>query len=171
MFWSLMDNVVVVSAKIPKEIYEEILLRIPHGERSGFIREAIIEKLRKVPAPNKILELEKKIGRLELDLSEIKKYLVELEILTYEKGKINPHTFCMDKLDHEIVDYLLHYKGATTTEIANFIHTNRWLILSRLRKIVKSSEKQLGKPIVEYCAGERSGKKKAWWMSKKFIEL
>lgn len=165
-----MGKVVVVSAKIPEEVYRELVLRVPDGERSSFIRDAIMEKLQTVPRPDKIFELEHKISRLEKDISEIKKYLTELEVLTYEQGTINPHTFCIDEIDHKIVDYLIHYKGATTPELADFLKTNRWLILNRLRKIQKLSKKQLGKPIVEYCSGERSGKRKAWWISEELIE-
>lgn len=166
----IMGKVAVVSAKIPDEVYRELVLRVPDGERSSFIRDAIMEKLQTVPRPDKIFELEQKISRLEKDLSEIKKYLAELEVLTYERGKINPHTFCIDEIDHKIVDYLIHYKGATTPELADFLKTNRWLILNRLRKIQRLSKKQLGKPIVEYCSGERSGKRKAWWISEELIE-
>jgi len=165
-----MDKPAVVSAKIPKELYKELVLRVPEGERSSFIRDAILEKLQKVPRPDKIFELEQKISNLEADLSEIKKYLVELEVLTYERGKVNPHAFCIDDIDHKIVNHLLHYRGATTSELADSIGANRWLILNRLRKIQKRSKKQLGKPIVEYYAGERSGKRKAWWMSEEIVE-
>ena len=167
---NIMGKVAVVSAKIPEEVYRELVLRVRDGERSSFIRDAIMEKLQTVPRPDKIFELEQKISRLEKDVSEIKKSLAELEILTYERGKINPHTFCIDDIDHKIVDYLIHYKGATTPELADFLKTNRWLILNRLRKIQRLSKKQLGKPIVEYCSGERSGKRKAWWISEELIE-
>ncbi|KPV61916.1 MAG: hypothetical protein AOA66_1588 [Candidatus Bathyarchaeota archaeon BA2] len=166
-----MNKLAVISAKIPDEVYKELALRIPEGERSNFIREAIIEKLEKTPRPDKILELEQKISKLEADLSEIKKYLAELEVLTYEKGKVNPHAFCIDEIDHKIVDYLLNYRGATTTELAEFIKTNRWFVLNRLRKIQRLSKKQLGKSIVEYYAGEKSGKKKAWWIREEFVEV
>ncbi len=165
-----MGKLSVVSAKLPEEVYKELILRVPEGERSNFIRDAIREKLQKVPRPDKIFELEQKISKLESDLSEIKSYLVELEVLTYERGKINPHAFCIDDIDHKIVNYLLHYRGATTSELAESLGTNRWLILNRLRKIKKRSKKQLGKPIVEYCPGEKSGKRKAWWMSEEIVE-
>jgi len=166
-----MNKVAVISAKIPDEVYKEFTLRIPEGERSSFIREAIIEKLEKTPRPNKIFELEQKIGRLEADLSEIKRYLAELELLTYEKGKVNPHAFCIDEIDHKMVDYLLQYGGATTTELADFLKTNRWFVLNRLRKIERSSKKQLGKSIIEYYGGEKSGKRKAWWMREELVEV
>lgn len=165
-----MGKVVVVSAKIPEEIYGELVLRVPEGERSNFIRDAIIEKLQGVPRPDKILELEQKISKLEADLSEIKKYLVDLEVLTYERGKINPHAFCVNEIDYKIMDYLLHYRGATTSELADYLETNRWMILNRLRKIQRFSKKQLGKPIVDYYAGEKSGKRKAWWISEEVTE-
>ncbi len=165
-----MNKLKVISAKIPEEVYQELALRIPEGKRSDFIREAITEKLQKVPRPDKIFELEQKIGNLETDLSAIKKSLAELELLTYEKGKVNPHAFCIDDIDHKALDYLLHYKGATTSELADYLGTNRWLVLNRLRKIRSRSKKQLGKPIVEYYSGEKSGKRKAWWISGELVE-
>jgi len=165
-----MEKLTVVSAKIPEKVYKEFILRVPEGKRSDFIRDAIMEKLQKIPQPDKIFELERKIEDLENDISEIKKSLAELEILTYEKGKINPHAFCIDEIDHKMIDYLLQYKGATTTEIAESTGTNRWMILSRLRKIERRSRKQLGKAIVEYYGGQRSGKKKAWWINQELIE-
>lgn len=160
----------IVSAKIPEEVYKEFVLRVSEGKRSAFIREAIIEKLQTVPRPDKILGIEKRVGKLEVEFSEIKKYLAKLEILTYERGKINPHIFCIDETDHKIIDYLLRYKGATTPELAEHLKTNRWLILNRLRKIQKSSNKQLGKLIVQYNAGEKRGKKKAWWLNEELLE-
>ncbi|KPV65419.1 MAG: hypothetical protein AOA65_0172 [Candidatus Bathyarchaeota archaeon BA1] len=170
--WEIvMDELTVVSVKIPKETFRELALRIPEGERDDFIRDAILEKLQRIPRPDKILELEKKINKLEADLSEIKKYLVELEVLTYERGKVNLHTFCADDVDHKIVDYLLHYKGATTPELAHLLGTNRWLILNRLRRIQRLSKRQLGKSIIEYYPGGRSGKRKAWWVSEELVEI
>ena len=165
-----MERLTVVSAKVPEKVYKELILRVPEGNRSNFIRDAIMEKLQRTPRPDKIFELEQKIEDLEDDISKIKKSLAELEILTYEKGKMNPHAFCIDEIDHKIMDFLLHYKGATTTEIAESTGTNRWMILNRLRKIEKRSIKQLGKAIVEYYGGQRSGKKKAWWINQEIIE-
>ena len=150
----------VVSVKIPEEVYKEMVLRIPEGDRSNFIREAIMDKL---------LELEKRMSKIEQNLGEVRKYLADLELLTYQHGRINPHTFCIDETDHKIIDYLLHYKGATTPELAEYTKTNRWLVLNRLRKMQRNSKKQFGKAIIEYYAGEKSGKKKAWWINEELI--
>ena len=160
----------VVSVKIPEEVYQEMMLRIPEGDRSNFIREAIMEKLQKTPKADKLLELEKRMEKIEQQFGEVRKYLADLELLTYQHGKINPHTFCIDEIDHKIVDYLLHYKGATTPELAEYTKTNRWLVLNRLRKIQRSSKKQFGNAIIEYYAGEKSGKKKAWWINEELIQ-
>lgn len=165
-----MDELTVISAKIPDAVYKELVLRVPNGERSHFIREAIAEKLEKTPRPDKIFELERKISELQDELSTIKKALAELELLTYDKGKINPYAFCIDTMDQKIVDYLLDRRGATTTELAGFLNTNRWFVLNRLRKIERASKKQLGKPIVEYYPGEKAGKRKAWWIIEDLIE-
>jgi hypothetical protein len=164
------NEVRVVSAKIPEEVYQEMLLRIPEGDRSNFIREAIIEKLQKTPRAEKLLELEERMSKIEQDIGEVRRYLADLELLTYQHGRINPHVFCIDETDHRILDYLLHYKGATTPELAEFTKTNRWLVLNRLRKMQRSSRKQLGKAIIEYYAGEKSGKKKAWWINEELIQ-
>ena len=165
-----MERARVVSVKIPEEVYKEMVLRVPEGERSNFIRDAILEKLQKTPRPDKILELEQRMGKMEEAFSEIRKYLANLELLTYERGKTNPYTFCIDETDHKIVDYLIHYKGATTPELAEYMKTNRWLVLNRLRRMQKTSSKQLGKSIIEYNPGEKSGKKKAWWINEELVE-
>jgi Arc/MetJ-type ribon-helix-helix transcriptional regulator len=166
----LVEKLRVISVKIPEEVYKEMLLRVPEGERSNFVRDAIAEKLQKAPKPDKILELEQRLNKMEREFSEIRKYLADLELLTYEQEKTNPHAFCTDETDQKIIDYLIHYKGATTPELAEYLKTNRWLILNRLRKIEKTSKRQLGKSIIEYYAGEKSGKKKAWWINEELIE-
>jgi len=166
-----MEKLRVISVKIPEEVYKEMILRVPEGERSDFIRDSIIEKLQKTPKPDKILELEQRLNKIEEEFSQIRKYLADLELLTYERGKANPHTFCLDETDHKIMDYLMHYKGATTPELAEYLKTNRWLILNRLRRILNTSKKQLGKSIIEYYPGEKSGKKRAWWINEELIEI
>ena len=155
----------VVTTKVPEEVYEELILRIPEGDRSNFIREAISEKLQKTPKPDKLLVFEERINQLESELEQVRKYLADLELLTFEHNKVNPHDFCMDEIDRKIIDYLMHYKGATTTELAEYLKNNRWLILNRLRKIQQVSKKKRGKAVVDYCGGERAGKKKAWWIN------
>jgi len=159
----------VVTVKIPEEVYKEFALRIPEGDRSNFIREAISEKLQKTPKPDKLLALEERINRLESEFGQTRKYLADLELLTFEHSKVNPHSFCIDETDRKIVDYLIHYKGATTPELAEYLKSNRWLILNRLQKIQRISKKQCGKSIIDYCGGERSGKKKAWWINQEVI--
>jgi Arc/MetJ-type ribon-helix-helix transcriptional regulator len=160
----------IVSVKLPEEVYQEMALRIPEGDRSTFIREAINEKLQKTPKADKLLALQERMEKIEQEFGQIKKYLADLEILTFQHGKINPHAYCIDEVDHKIMEYLMHYKSATTPELADYVKTNRWLILNRLRKIQKSSKKQTGKSIIEYYAGERSGKKKAWWIEQELIQ-
>ena len=165
-----MSDVRVVSAKVPEEVYKEMILRIPEGDRSDFIREAIMEKLQKTPKANKLLELETRMTKIEGELGEIRKYLADLELLTFGHQKVNPHSYCIDEVDHKIVDYLMHYKGATTPELAEYMKINRWLVLNRLRKIQKSSRKQYGKAVIDYYAGEKSGKKKAWWINEELTQ-
>lgn len=94
-----------------------------------------------------------------------KKLLTDLEILTYERGKINPHIFCTDDIDRKIIDHLLQSNGITTPELARAIGFDRWTILNRLQRLQERSKKELGKSIVEFYAGEKTGKKRAWWLT------
>jgi Arc/MetJ-type ribon-helix-helix transcriptional regulator len=165
-----LSEVRVVTVKLPEQVYQEMALRVPEGDRSNFIREAIAEKLQRTPKADKLLALEERMGKIEQEFGQVRKYLADLELLTFQHGKINPHSFCIDELDHKIMEYLLHYKSGTTPELAQYANTNRWLILNRLRKIQKNSKKQAGKSIIEYYAGEKSGKKKAWWIDQELIE-
>ena len=165
-----MSDVRIISVKIPEQVYQEMALRVPEGDRSNFIREAISEKLEKTPKADKLLALEDRMDKIEQEVGQIRKYLADLELLTFQHGKINPHSFCIDELDHKIMEYLLHYKSATTPELAEYLKTNRWLVLNRLRRIQKTSKKQVGKSVIEYYGGERSGKKKAWWIDEELIE-
>jgi hypothetical protein len=160
----------IVTVKISEEVYQEMALRIPEGDRSTFIREAIADKLQKTPKADMLLALQERMGRIEEEFGQLKKTLADLEILTFQHGKINPHSFGVDEVDHKIMEYLLHYKSGTTPELAEYVKTNRWLILNRLQRIQKTSKKQLGKSIIEYYAGERSGKKKAWWIDEELIQ-
>jgi len=160
----------IISVKIPEQVYQEMALRVPEGDRSNFIREAIREKLQTTPKADKILALEERMKKIEAEFGQIRKYLADLELLTFQHGKTNPHSFCIDDVDHKIMEYLLNYKSATTPELAEYLKTNRWLILNRLRKMQKVSKKQAGKSVIEYYAGERSGKKKAWWIDEELIQ-
>jgi Arc/MetJ-type ribon-helix-helix transcriptional regulator len=165
-----MSETRIVTVKLHEEVYQEMLLRIPEGDRSTFIREAISEKLQKTPKADKLLALQERMGKIEQEFGQIRKYLSDLEILTFQRGKIDPQTYCIDEVDNKIIEYLMHYKSATTPELADYVKTNRWLILNRLRKIQKNSKKQVGKSIIEYYAGMRSGKKKAWWVDQELIQ-
>ena len=158
-----------ISVKISEKVYEELALRIPEGDRSNFIREAINEKLQKTPKPDKLLAFEERLDKFEGELEQIRKYLADLELLTFEHCKINPYSFGVDEIDRKIIDYLMHYKGATTPELAEYLKCNRWLILNRLQKIHKNSKKKHGKAVIDYCGGERSGKKKAWWINQEVL--
>lgn len=160
-----MGKLTVISVKVPEEVYQELQLRVPEGDRSNFIRDAILEKLGKIPKSDKIFEFEERVKKVETDLSTIKKLLTDLEILTYERGKVNPHAFCTDALDRKIIDHLLQSHGVTTPELAKAIESDRWTILNRLQRIQRRSKKELGKSIVEFYAGEKAGKRRAWWLT------
>ncbi|MGE5637142.1 MAG: hypothetical protein ACM3WQ_00405, partial [Chloroflexota bacterium] len=84
-----MNDTRIISIKVPEEIYNEMSLRIPEGDRSIFIREAIIEKLQNTPRPDKLLELQQRMTKIENELAHVKKYLADLELLTYQQDEVN----------------------------------------------------------------------------------
>jgi Arc/MetJ-type ribon-helix-helix transcriptional regulator len=63
-----MSEVRVVTVKLSEEVYQEMILRIPEGDRSSFIREAISEKLQKTPKADKLLALEERMSDLNKSL-------------------------------------------------------------------------------------------------------
>ncbi|MFQ5761849.1 MAG: hypothetical protein ACE5PO_02325 [Candidatus Bathyarchaeia archaeon] len=158
-----------VTAQLPKEVYNELQLRIPLGERSNFIKEAILEKLGRTPRSDRLLTLEGQVLRLEEEVGIIKKTLAELQIYTYDKTKIDPYSFCRDETDRAIVEYLLQHDGATTEEISKSIGRNRWLVLNRLKKIQQVSERKLGKPLLTFLPLTRMGKRRAWWLNRELV--
>jgi len=160
---------VPVTLKLPRRVFEELQIRIPEGKRSDFIREAILEKLNRTPRPNVLLKLEERMKRLEEDIATIKASLADLELLSYEKGRIDPYTFCEDEKDRAIVELLLQKDGLTTPEVAKEMGNNRWLILNRLKKIQQKSSRKLGKPLVNFSASGRMGKRRAWWINRELI--
>ncbi len=165
-----MEESKTISAKIPDAVYKEMLLRIPEGDRSDFIRDAIIDRLQNTPKSDRILVMEERLEKVETEVQEVRRYLGDLELLTHGETKTNPRSFCIDDLDRKLIDYLMHYRGGTTPELADYAKTNRWMILNRLRRMQKASQRQTGKLIVEYYAGQKSGKKKAWWINEEIIE-
>ncbi|MEM3737150.1 MAG: ribbon-helix-helix domain-containing protein [Candidatus Bathyarchaeia archaeon] len=160
---------VPVTLKLPKEIFEELQLRVPEGERSEFIREAIIEKLSRTPKPNPLLRLEERMRRLEEDLAGIKSTLASLELLSYNGKRVDPYAYCEDEKDRAIIELLLQKDGLTTPEVARGLEENRWLVLNRLKKIQERSIQKLGRPIVSFYASSRMGKKRAWWINRELV--
>jgi len=158
-----------LTIRIPKKLLEELELKVPKNRRSVFIREALEEKLQKIPVFIRLREIEDRLQRLEDEVSEVKKVLAEFDLLTYEKEKVNPYSFCQDEIDKKIVEVLIQQRGATTSEIAKQTGENRWLILNRLKKLSQRSEKKLGKPAIYFLAIEKMGKKRAWWIDENLL--
>lgn len=162
-----MSELVTLTVKVPASLFQELRLRIPEGERSDFVRDAILEKLDRAPKPDKLAELERRMERLEDSIFEMKKALAQLEILTYEGGEKDLYTFCIDEQDRRIVDFLVQERGATTTEIGEATGIERGEVLSRLQKIQSRSRREFGRGLVSFYPGLREGKMRAWWIDEK----
>ena len=62
----------IVTIKLAEDVYQELSLRVPEGERSDFIRDAINEKLQKTPRPDILLALQERMSNLEEEFGQIK---------------------------------------------------------------------------------------------------
>jgi len=160
---------VAFTVKLPKRLLEELQLRVPRGVRGDFVRDAIAKELEDVPRPDRLSVLEQRIDRAESEIGEVKKTLAQFDILTYEREKVNPLNYCEDDIDRKIIDLLTQRGGATTPEISEAVGVNRYLILNRLQRMQKRSERKLGKPAVIFTPMERMGKKRAWWINPDLI--
>lgn len=158
------DNI-PFTVKIPRQLFEEIELRVPKGIRGEFIREAITEKVRKIPLSQRLDKIEEKLSYIEVEVGELKKTLAELDLLSNPKDKINISTICRDTIDHQIIEFLVHNGGTTTSQLARHLKLNRFLILNRLKRMKEVSERKYGKPSVDFLSIEKMGRKRAWWIN------
>ncbi len=68
-----MSETRIVTVKIPEEVFQEMALRIPEGDRSTFIREAIAKNYRKHPN-RQTLSPGRRMGKIEQEFGQIRKY-------------------------------------------------------------------------------------------------
>ena len=87
------EKTITISFKVPEEVYKEFQLRVSEGERSTIIREALLEKLSKIPRPDRLYALEERVKNVEDSLSDMKRLLADMQLLTFEREKVNPHLF------------------------------------------------------------------------------
>jgi hypothetical protein len=160
---------ITFTVKLPKNLLEELKLRIPKGVRGNFIKDAIAKELEVVPRPDRLSTLEQRLEKTESEIIELKKTLAQFDILTYEQEKVNPLNYCEDNIDRKIIDLITQRGGATTPEIAKVVGVNRYLILNRLQRMQKRSERKLGKPAIIFSPMERMGKKRAWWVNPELV--
>lgn len=161
---------VLLTVKLPKNLVDELKLKVPKGKLSTFIRDAIIDKIQKTPAYERLEDVEKRLFEIENLVGKIVKALAEIGVKVYDKNESNIYSFCRDEVDKKIVNLLVKLKGASTNELAKHLGLNRWLILNRLKRISTESERKLGKPLVSFLSLEKMGKKRAWWINEEMVD-
>ncbi len=165
------EKTILLTVKLPKNLVNELKLKVPKGKLSIFIRDAILDKLQKTPAYERLEDVEKRLFEIENLVGRIIKALAEIGVKVYDKGESNIYNFCRDEVDKRIINLLIKLRGASTNELAKKLGLNRWLILNRLKRISKESEKRLGKPLVSFLSLEKMGKKRAWWINEELLEI
>ncbi len=153
-------NDVVVSVKLPREVFEILEVEVGRGKRSEFIRQAIMEKL---SSPSKGESIIRKLEELEERISRLEKILP-----LKEHNDVNVHplySICKDENERKIIEYILKEGGATTRELEKVVGLKRRQILNRMRGLAFRAEKELGKPMLVYVRPSVKGKRQAWWIN------
>ncbi len=162
-------NEVVISVKIPRDVFGFLEKKVSRGKRSEFIRQAIIEKLE-----DKHLQVENNAtsGFLLSKLEELEKRIAQLENALFSKNSggrnMEPHPLyqlCRDENERKIVEYIINEGGATTRELEKVVGLKRRQILNKMRELASRAEKHLGKPMLVYVRARVRGKRQAWWLN------
>ncbi|WXG40302.1 MAG: hypothetical protein WED07_05695 [Candidatus Freyarchaeum deiterrae] len=159
---------IVLTIKIPEQILEELDKRVSRGKRSAFIKEAIIEKLEKVP--------DDKEKGLKNEIDQLRSRVIKIERVIKKEESINDteseeedleqllNKSCNDETDRRIISNLLELGGATTKELESVTGLKRRQILTRIKSIAIRTEEKFGKKIIQFKGSMNKGKKQAWWI-------
>jgi Arc/MetJ-type ribon-helix-helix transcriptional regulator len=159
-----MSDLVTVTLRIPKELLRELERKVEPRYRSEYIRQAIIDKLKRQSSqkstesqPDEIDELRGRINALEEALKGLGTKSLETRI---------PALFevvASDEEDRQIIKYILERKSATTKELEQVVALRRRMILERIKTIENRHKEKFGKPFLKFQRGKGSdGKRQAW---------
>jgi metal-responsive CopG/Arc/MetJ family transcriptional regulator len=160
-----MSELVTVTLRIPKELAKELDARIEHRYRSEYIRQAIIDKLKKgsqtieSAGTDEIENLKTRISALEEAIRNFGKQSYETQIPAILE------VVARDETDRKIINYIVNNKSATTKELERVVNLKRRMILERAKAIEGRYEEKFAKPLFKFVRGKKDGKRQAWWLA------
>ncbi|RLI53362.1 MAG: hypothetical protein DRO87_11735 [Candidatus Thorarchaeota archaeon] len=155
-----------IRLRLDRELLERIDIVAGEGGRNKYIEEAIVARL-EGRLPPELLKVMREVEDLRerVALLESAK-VVDTEVTTLPDKLKNE--VCLDKLDRNIIAFILKNDGATTPELAEFVLgdvSKRRTVHARVTKINKRAIKKFGRPVLEYRKGFVKDKRGAWWIS------
>jgi Arc/MetJ-type ribon-helix-helix transcriptional regulator len=161
-----MSEPLTVTVRIPKELAKELDSKVEPRYRSEYIRQAIIDKLRRgsnePPTRDRndeINGLKDRISALEDAIKDLGKKGREVQVPALLED------ISLDETDRQIIGYLVEHKSATTRELEKVVNLRRIMILERTKQIENKYEEKLGRPFLKFIRGKRDGKRQAWWLA------
>ena len=147
-----------VCVKLPESLLQKIDSMLSGKTRSEFIREAILEKL-----SEKDTSVTQKLGSLEAELSELKKRVVTIEQVVFNKQVTKDirgilMSVAKDDIDSKIIGLLLEKKYVKVSELEKILPIKRRQIANRLKRLSDTTG------VVKYISYEKNGITKAWWL-------
>jgi metal-responsive CopG/Arc/MetJ family transcriptional regulator len=161
-----MGELVTVTLRIPKELVKELDAKVEPRFRSEYIRQAILDKLKRGSSQTatgnsieEISELRTRISTLEETVRNLGKQSYETQIPALLE------VIALDEMDRRIINQIIQSKSATTKELEKVVNLRRRMILERMKGIEVRYEEKFGKPFLRFIRGKREGKRQAWWLA------
>jgi metal-responsive CopG/Arc/MetJ family transcriptional regulator len=161
-----MGEIVTVTLRIPKELVKELDAKVEPRFRSEYIRQAILDKLKRGSSQTatgnsieEISELRTRISTLEETVRNLGKQSYETQIPALLE------VIALDEMDRRIINQIIQSKSATTKELEKVVNLRRRMILERMKGIEVRYEEKFGKPFLRFIRGKREGKRQAWWLA------
>jgi metal-responsive CopG/Arc/MetJ family transcriptional regulator len=159
-----MSELATVTLRIPKELLEELEKKVEPRYRSEYIRQAIIDKLRRESSSKSmedqlgdIEELRSRITVIEENLKRLSTQGIETQI------PVLLEVIATDDVDRQIIKYILECKSATTKELEKVVDLRRRMILQRIKTIEDRHQEKFGKSFLKFVRGKgKDGKRQAW---------
>lgn len=160
-----MSELVTVTLRIPRQLVEELDAEVEPRLRSEYIRQAIVDKLKKGTLRNDASSTSEEINELRSRITSLEDAIRSLGKQSYEKQvPALLEVIALDEVDRSIINHMIENKSATTRELEKVVNLRRRMILERMKGIEERHEQKFGKRLLEFVRGKRDGKRQAWWL-------
>ncbi|MGQ4912459.1 MAG: hypothetical protein ACP6KW_09845 [Candidatus Thorarchaeota archaeon] len=156
-----------IRLRLDRELLERIDIVAGEGGRNKYIEEAIVARL-EGRLPPELLKVMREVEDLRERVALLESSKVDEVDTTISFPDKLKNEVCLDKLDRNIITFILKNDGATTPELAEFVLgdvSKRRTVHARVTKINKRAIKKFGRPVLEYRKGFVKDKRRAWWIS------